>query len=233
MPDFTTNDALVLNTRPLGENTFIVTLFTSDHGRHLGVFKKKNPPQIGTLVQARWKARLADQMGTFYLEETKALAPLLMDDRPRLNVLTNLCALLDKVLPERQVFESLHADTLNFLNTLFQDDFYTNYVRFEVLLLEALGFALDMSSCAGGGDKNDLAYISPKTGRAISHEKGQPYHDKLLPLPRFLWQNAIATPTDLLDGLAITAYFLQNYLLGQMPSARTRLIQDIQRIIHG
>ena len=233
MPDFTTDNALVLNTRPLGENTFIITLFTAEHGRHLGVYKKKTSPEIGTLVHAHWKARLADQMGTFYLEEVKAYAPLLMDDRKRLNVLINLCATLDKVLPERQTYNTLHHQTLTLLQQLFLPDFYANYIKFEVMLLKSLGFALDMTECAGGGDKNNLAYISPKTGRAVSREKGKPYHNKLLPLPAFLWRNDPATPQDLLDGLALTSHFFHAQLLDEMPASRTRLIQDIQRMAHG
>ena len=232
MPEFTTNNAIVLNAKPLGEAAFIVSVFTSENGRHLGVLKKKHPPEIGTLCQATWKARLPEQLGTFYLEENKAYAPLLLDDMPRLNVLSNLCATLDKALPERQEYPELYDHTLDFLTTINQDNFYENYIRFEVALLSALGFALDMTECAGGGDKNDLAYISPKTGRAVSREKGQPYHDKLLKLPRFLWQESIATHDDLADGLALTGHFLYAHL-GTLPAARSRILQDILRRKNG
>ena len=232
MPEFISTDALVLNAKSLGEATFIISIFTSEHGRHMGVLKKKHPPEIGTLCQATWKARLSDQLGTFYLEETKSYAPLLLDDMPRLNVLSNLCAMLDKALPERQSYSELHSQTLDFLTTLSQEDFYENYVRFELMLLSSLGFALDMTECAGGGDKNDLAYISPKTGRAVSREKGHPYQDKLLKLPRFLWQNVTATPEDITDGLALTGHFLMAHL-GTLPTARTRILQDLLRRKNG
>ena len=228
MPEFTCTNAIVLSTKPLGENTYIISLFTPENGRYLGVLKKKHPPEIGTLCQVIWKARLSEQLGTFYLEEIKSYAPLLLDDMPRLNVLSNLCATLDKALPERQSYSELHAKTLAFLSTLNNTNFYAAYTHFEVDLLEALGFALDMSSCAGGGDKNDLAYISPKTGRAVSREKGKPYHDKLLKLPRFLWKKDIATIDDLADGLALTGHFLSNYL-GSLPITRTRILADLQR----
>ena len=232
MPEFTCSNALVLSTKPLGENAYILSLFTPNNGRYLGVLKKKHPPQIGTLCQAIWKARLAEQMGTFYLEETKAYAPLLLDDMPRLNVLSNLCATLDKALPERQIYTELHAKTLEFLKDLGQENFYMAYIRFELELLSALGFALDMSTCAGGGDRNDLAYISPKTGRAVSREKGRPYHDKLLKLPRFLWQESMANPDDLADGLALTGHFLYENL-GILPNARARILTDLQRRKNG
>lgn len=232
MPEFTCSNALVLSTKPLGENAYILSLFTPNNGRYLGVLKKKHPPQIGTLCQAIWKARLAEQMGTFYLEEAKAYAPLLLDDMPRLNVLSNLCATLDKALPERQIYAELHAKTLEFLKDLGQENFYMAYIRFELELLSALGFALDMSTCAGGGDRNDLAYISPKTGRAVSREKGRPYHDKLLKLPRFLWQESMANPDDLADGLALTGHFLYEHL-GILPNARARILTDLQRRKNG
>lgn len=232
MPEFTSSDAIILSTKPLGEAAFIVSVFTPENGRHLGVLKKKHPPEIGTLCQATWKARLAEQMGTFYLEETKAYAPLLLDDMPRLNILSNLCATLDKALPERQTYPELHTKTLAFLNDLNDDCFYAAYTHFEVDLLSALGFALDMSECAGGGDKNDLAYISPKTGRAVSREKGKPYHDRLLKLPRFLWQDVPASDTDILDGLALTGHFLLAHL-GTLPTTRNRVLNDILRRTNG
>ena len=232
MPEFTSLNAIVLSAKPLGEAAFVVSVFTSDNGRHLGVIKKKHPPEIGTLCQATWKARLAEQLGTFYLEETKSYAPLLLDDMPRLNVLSNLCATLDKTLPERQLYPELHAETLAFLNCLDQDNFYENYIRFEVELLSALGFALDMTECAGGGDKNDLAYISPKTGRAVSGEKGRPYQNKLLKLPRFLWKEATVDVDDMVDGLALTGHFLRAYL-GELPTTRARVLNDLQRRKNG
>jgi len=232
MPEFTCINALVLNAKPLGEASFILSLFTPENGRHLGVIKKKQPPEIGTLCHARWKARLSDQLGSFYLEETKAYAPLLLDDMPRLNVLSCLCALLDKTLPERQAYSNLHNKTLELLTKLMANDFWIQYIRFEVELLAALGLALDMTTCAGGGDKNDLGYISPKTGRAVSHAKGLPYHDKLLKLPKFLWQDVSASNEDLINGLALTGHFLSTYL-GNLPTARMRLLNDILKEKNG
>ena len=232
MPEFTVSNAIVLSSKPLGETAFIISVFTPEYGRYLGVLKKKKAPEIGTLCQATWKARLAEQLGSFYLEEIKSYAPLLLDDMPRLNVLANLCATLDHALPERQIYQELHAETLDFLSCLQQEDFYKDYVRFELSLLSALGFALDMTECAGGGDKNDLAYISPKTGRAVSREKGKPYHNQLLKLPRFLWQESAANLEDIVDGLNLTGYFLRAHL-GMLPSARTRILSDLQRRKNG
>ena len=232
MPEFTDENAIVLSSKPLGEAAYIVSLFTPNHGRHLGVIKKKHPPEIGTLCHVTWKARLSEQLGSFYVEEIKSYAPILLDDMPRLHILANLCATLDKVLPERQDYPELHKKTLEFLENLDQEPFYSNYIRFELDLLTAIGFALDMTTCAAGGDNHDLAYISPKTGRAVSREKGRPYHNQLLKLPRFLWQEATATNEDLKDGLTLTGHFLYKHL-GQLPYTRAHLFNDIDRRKNG
>ena len=226
MPEWTTDNAIVLSAKTLGENTYILSILTLEHGRHIGVIKKKHPPEIGTLIHAIWKARLAEQLGSFYIEETKAYAPLFLDDMPRLNTLTCICTLLDKTLPERQACTDLYQYILTLLPKLVADDFIKQYILFEVKLLASLGFALDTSRCAGGGDSNDLAYISPKTGRAVSREKGRPYHDKLLPLPKFIWQDCPASTQDLLDGFNLTTHFLTNCLPhGIIPSVRSYLMK--------
>ncbi len=224
MPEFKADNTLVLSTRSLGENKWIVSVLTSEYGRHVGVLSKKTPPEIGAFVSVRWQARLAEQMGRFYLEPAKAFSILFMDDKKRLACIGCLCALLDETLPERQSFPDLYQAVTAFLDTLENPDFLKNYVRLEVALLTALGFGLDTSECAGGGNADDLAYISPKTGRAVSREKGRPYHDKLLPLPRFLWQEAEATPDDIRAGLFLTGYFLERHAVRHtLPKIRERL----------
>lgn len=224
MPEFKTDNALILSARPLGERSYILSLLTADNGRHLGVLNKKKPPEIGTLVSVRWQARLAEQMGTFYLEETQMLSALYLDDAKRLAVISSLCALLDETLPERQAFPHLYTQVLSVLENLDSPDFLKNYALLEKELLAEIGFGLDLSGCAGGGDPADLAYISPKTGRAVSREKGLPYHSKLLPLPRFFWQDAAASSQDIQDALTLTGYFLaQHSRHQQLPKIRERL----------
>lgn len=224
MPEFTSENALVLSTRHLGENGWIVSVLTAEHGRYVGVLKKKKTPEIASFVCVRWQARLAEQMGRFYIEETRAFSVLFMDDKKRLACLSTLCALLDDTLAERQHYPDLYRDVIAFLNTLEQPDFLKNYVRFESSLLTALGFGLDTSCCAGGGDPHDLAYISPKTGRAVSREMGKPYHDKLLILPRFLWQESTPSSDEIKQGLALTGYFLKQYAVHKtLPKIREQL----------
>lgn len=224
MPDFKTDRALVLSARRLGERSFVISLFTKEQGRHLGVLQKKTPPQIGSYVEGRWQARLSEQLGTFYLEQSEAFSVLFLDDKKRLACLSTVCALLDIILPERQMYSDLFTQTESFLAHLSEDDFLIHYVRWEKELLEAIGFGLDCSCCAGGGLNNDLCYISPKTGRAVSREKGLPYKDRLLALPAFLWQETTATQEEIRQGLLITGYFLSTYaLIKSLPKTREQL----------
>ena len=221
MPEFKTEKAIVLGAKALGENAFVLSLLTRENGRHLGVIKRKNPPQIGDIVEARWNARLPEQIGTFYIESVHSTAASILDDYGRLNCLSCLCELLNTTLPERQNFQKLYDKVLLFLNDLFNEDYLKHYILLEVDLLSALGFALDLSTCAGGGNKNDLAYVSPKTGRAVSREKGLPYHKQLLPLPPFLWKDVQPDSTDLQMGLNLTGYFLrQHSIKGTLPQTR-------------
>lgn len=229
MPDFKTDRALVLSTRRLGERSCVVSLFTKEQGRYLGVLQKKTPPQIGSYVEGRWQARLSEQLGTYYLEQGQAFSVLFLDDKVRLACLSTLCALLDAILPERQSYPDFFEQTEDFLSHLEQDDFLMHYVRWEKTLLEAIGFGLDCSCCAGGGDSTDLCYLSPKTGRAVSREKGLPYKDKLLSLPAFLWQETTAAQEDVKKGLILTGYFLSTHaLLKSLPKTRDQLFQKIK-----
>ena len=150
-----------------------------------------------------------------------------MDDWGRLSCLRSICDLLNNCLPERQKYERIYYIVFNLINNL-NDEFYVkDYIIFERDLLAELGFGLDLSRCAGGGDKDHLAYVSPKTGCAVSFEKGLPYRDKLLPLPRFFWQEANADENDLKNGLKLTGYFLQkNVLNGPLPDGRNYLLKN-------
>ncbi len=226
MAGFKTEKALLLHVRSLGERSWLLSLFTAEKGHSSGVYKSKNAPDIASFVDARWQARLEEQTGTFYVDNIQAFSVDFLDDKMRLAILSAVCELLHRLLPERQPSEILFEETMALLNKLSDEDFLLNYLRWEVSLLSAIGFGLDFSGCAGGGNSQDLAYVSPKTGRAVSREKGLPYHEKLLILPRFLWKKEeTATYEDLLKGFILTTHFLTTHAgLNQLPTARERLI---------
>ncbi|MBE6446350.1 MAG: DNA repair protein RecO [Alphaproteobacteria bacterium] len=229
MPEQKYANAIVLGSKKLGEKSFVVSLFTKESGRYLGVYKGKSSPQPADIVNARWQARLSEQLGTFYLENLKSTSGFYMDDWPRLCCIRCICELLNKTLPERQIYSNLYDEVFILINNLNNEDYVKHYILFELNLLQELGFGLDFSDCAGGGDKNNLAFVSPKTGRSVSYEKGLPYRDKLLSLPKFLWQKSGESPNiiDLKNALNLTGYFLQkNVLNASLPDGRNYLLKN-------
>ena len=212
MLKFVFENALILDYKPLGEHQFAVHFFTKEQGRFVGVLKKKTPPLAGTLAHVSWQARLPEQMGMIILEPAQSFTALYVHDKKRLACVSCVCAFLRSFLPERQSFSELYQKTLSFLDSLSQEDFLTQYVFWELYLLSAVGFGLDLTRCAGGGDNNDLAYVSPNTSRAVCREKGAPYCDKLLILPAFLWKKTESPDAlALQQALRLTGFFFEKH----------------------
>ncbi|MBV5264160.1 DNA repair protein RecO [Pinisolibacter aquiterrae] len=218
---------VVLGTRRLGEADALVELMTRDHGRHLGAVKGGRSKsrvamlQIGNRLDVVWRARLDEHMGSYVVEPADARAAALMADPLALNGIQTLAAHL-RLLPERDPHPDLFAD-LELLLDRFDHPRLVGelMVRFELAVIEALGFGLDLSECAltgEGADTADLAWVSPKTGRAAGRAAGAPWADRLLPLPRFLaaveapagW-GRVATP-ELRAGLDLTRHFFQRHV---------------------
>ncbi len=230
-----TDEAIILSVRPHGETAAVVEMFTRQHGRHLslvhgGRSRLKRPVlQIGNHVEATWKARLSEHLGHASLELRRGYAASAMEDAKALAGLTALCT-LSRLLPERDPHPNLYEVTLFLLS--FLDDLSVwpaLYVRWELALLEELGFGLDLTECAATGVNDQLIYVSPKSGRAVSESAGEEYKDKLLKLPAFLTKTRQAgvTSVDIKDGLALTGFFLNSRVYAPhdntMPDARVRL----------
>ncbi len=235
------DEALVLSVRPHGETAAIAEVFSRDHGRYLGLVhggrsRKLRPVlQIGNQVDATWRARLADQLGHLTLSPRRAFAARVMEEPATLAMLTSMAA-LTRVLPERDPHANLYEISMFVLG--FIDDpsvWPALYVRWEAVLLDELGYGLDLSSCAATGDTHHLHYVSPKSGRAVSRDAGEAYRDKLMRLPAFLRPGRAGAPAlgDVLDGLALTGFFLERQIwqprAQTMPEARARLRQLLQR----
>jgi DNA repair protein RecO (recombination protein O) len=235
------DEGVVLAVRPHGETGAVLELFTRAHGRHLGLVyggrsRKLRPIlQTGNHVDATWKARLADHLGHFAVEFRKGFAAGIMDDAAALAGLTSIAA-LTRLLPERDPHPNLYEVTLFVLGFLDERAMWPALVvRWELALLEELGFGLDLASCAATGKTADLVYVSPKSGRAVSAEAGEPYKDRLLALPAFLRARATGAVTDedLHAGFALTGHFLDTRVLRprdmQLPDARARLLSYLGR----
>lgn len=234
-----TDDGIVLAARKHGETSAIVTLLTRGHGRHLGLVRggagrrARGVLQPGNRVHARWRARLGEHLGAFTCELTHAVAASLLKDRLRLAGLSAACAIAEATLPEREPHPKVYDDLAGLLAALPDADWPSAYVRWELALLADLGFGLDLSACAATGRNDQLAYVSPKSGRAVSLAAGEPYRQKLLELPAFvLSPGAVGGPEDIARGLKLTGYFLERnvfrHLDKGLPPARQRLAQRLR-----
>jgi DNA repair protein RecO (recombination protein O) len=236
---------IVLSSRRHGENAAIVTLLTESHGRHAGLVRGgtgrrlRGVLQTGNEVAASWRARLPEHLGSYNIELGRARAAVLMAHGDRLAALTAAAAIVEAVLPEREPHQPVYQGLLSFLDGLEHNEtliWAAVYVRFELGLLAELGFGLDLSRCAATGTSDDLVYVSPRTGRAVSAVAGAPYKDRLLQLPKFLLgsQSGGVSGRDLRDGLALTGFFLEQWVFAphgrREPKARTRLVDRISRL---
>lgn len=234
-----TEEAFVLSARSHGDTGVVVELLTEAHGRHAayvagGASRKMKPfLQPGARVIADYRARTSDHLGSARLEPVGEGPSALFEDSMALTGLAAAAAVAQGALPERDphpgaflAFEALMAAFA------LPEVWPAIFVRFEAGLLEDLGFGLDLSRCAVTGTMDDLVWVSPRTGRAVSRAAGAPYADKLLVLPPFmLGAQAGLGPGDVGAGLALTGHFLEQFLFHPqnrpIPSARVWMIDKL------
>jgi DNA repair protein RecO (recombination protein O) len=231
--------AVVLESRPHGEAGAIVTLLTEAHGRHAGLAKggasrAQAPIWLpGNLVEVKWVARLADQLGALSGEMVHPAAALAMEDPLALAVLRSATALAAAALPEREphprVFHGLVAVIARLADS--PAAALPELVRWEAELLADLGYGLDLARCAVTGTREALDFVSPRTGRAISAGAAGEWRDRLLPLPAFLLGQGPSGAVDWLAGLRLTGHFLTRDVFGTqhqgMPAAREVLVERV------
>jgi len=231
------DQGILLSSRRHGESAAIIEVFTPDHGRHAGVVRggasRRLAPvlQPGAQLDVTWRARLEDHIGTFTVEPLRSRA-WAMGDRMALSGLGAVMALLMFCLPERERHEGLYRRTEALLDLLGQGDVWPlAYLQWEMALLDDLGFGLDLSGCAVMGARaNDLSYISPRTGRAVSRKGAGEWADRLLPLPPCLLGEGPAPDVEIAEGLQVTGHFLNTRVAPELgnkplPDARERFVQ--------
>lgn len=227
-------EGTVIAARRHGENAVIIEVLTAGQGRHGGLVpggasrKRAAMLQPGSRLQLRWRARSEDQLGTFAAEPVRARAAILSDPLG-LAGLNAICALLLFALPERDPHPRLAAETEALLDAIEAgEDWATRYLHWEMLLLEEMGFGLDLGHCAVTGSSEGLAYVSPRTGRVVSRAGAGEWADRLLPLPALLGGAGDNRGQGLAEGLAITGHFLRRIaaeMAGRpLPAARDRLL---------
>jgi DNA repair protein RecO (recombination protein O) len=233
------DEGILLSMRPHGETSAIIEVMTAAHGRHAGVVrggasrKMAATLQPGTGLTLEWRARLDDHIGTFTVEPLKSRAHLLAD-RLALAGLLSVCSLLHEALPEREPHPELWQRTLGLMDVLGQEGWTAAYVRWELCLLEEIGFGLDISACAVTGATEGLAYVSPKSGRAVTAKGAGGWADRLIPLPDGLDGEGPLSPSAVLMALNLTGFFLDRELRPvlherPLPEARSRLVDLLGR----
>ena len=235
--------AIITSVQKYGENNGIATLLTYQHGifkgmvRNISSKKQRGIYQIGNHVEAQWRGRLSEHLGSFSCELNQSNASFTMHDTKRLAALSSICALFDKTLHEREPQPGLFSHLETFLEHLKDDNLWeVYYVFLELELLNKLGFGLDLDKCAATGISDNLIYVSPRSGCAVSAEAGEPYKNKLLKLPFFLKnsQNCNINDIEINNGLALCGYFINKYIFEphnhKMPIARLRFA-DIMKAL--
>lgn len=238
-------EGILLSVRPHGEGAAVLSLMTRGHGRHHGLAKGATSRSAGGRYQpgnrllVTWRGRLSEHLGHFTCELVDCPMARLLEDALRLAGLTAALAVTETALPEREPHVAVHDGLEGLIHRLASGDpgWLVHYARWELALLAELGYGLDLANCAVTGERDGLAYVSPKTGRAVSAEGAGQWRERLLPLPTFLLRADAAEPgpAAIGDALALTGYFLERHVFPTRtgrpgaPPARERLVQRLAR----
>jgi DNA repair protein RecO (recombination protein O) len=238
-----TDEGIVLGVKRHGEASAIVELMTREHGRHLGLVRGGGGSRLrpvlqpGNTVNAVWRARLDEHLGSYTVEALRARASIVLGASHAVYGITHLAA-LTRLLPERDPHPAVYARLDEILDHLHDAEWAGAMVaRFELAMLTELGFGLDLAQCAATGETTNLAYVSPKSGRAVSRAAGEPWRDKLMQLPRFLVDDGGEKPSarDIANGFEITGFFLARHIFEPrglaLPDARRQFIAAILRFL--
>lgn len=230
------DQGILLGVRRHGETSAILEVFTQAHGRHVGVMRGATSRKIAPILQPgaqldlTWRARLDDHIGSYTVEPVRSRSAMALATPLSLSGLNAVAALLMFLLPERQAHLSLYHRTEALLDILDEVAIWPlAYLKWEMALLEELGYGLDLRKCAVTGTYDGLAYVSPRTGRAVSREGAGDWANRLLPLPLCMLGQGGASDAEIADGLKTTGYFLGQKLAPELahrplPEARQRFV---------
>jgi len=231
------DEGIVLARRRYQETALWVSCFTFEHGRHPGWVpggassRQRASFEPGNRVELRWQARLAEHLGRFTAEPVEMFPAKLLDDNARLAAMQSALALVESGLAEREAHPTLYAALVTLLRTLAAGgDWRGTYLRFELVFLAEAGFALALERCAVSGREEGLAFVSPRTGRAVAKGAAPDYEDRLLPLPTALVTGTEPDAEGFAQGLRLTGHFIERQLYHMIdrpaPAARERLARQ-------
>ncbi len=217
------DEGLILGVRKHGETSAIIEVMTKAHGRHMGLVRGGRSSRMrpilqpGNSITVEWRARLEEHLGTFQVEAGELRAASLMVASSGIYGIQMLASHL-RLLPERDPHPQLYNAALVLLDNFEHSEIAASLmVRFELAMLEELGFGLELDRCASTGQTNQLSYVSPKSGRAVSKDAGLPYSDKMLTLPGFLNRHeqdwaTVPQSNQIEAGFKLTGFFLERHI---------------------
>ncbi|MBS0236648.1 MAG: DNA repair protein RecO [Proteobacteria bacterium] len=242
------DNGIIISIRKFGERSRIVSCLLQSQGIQNGIIRASNKKysdglQPGNMVYARWQARISEHLGQYTTLEVTHSIVAVHHNRIALYVLNAVISLLKELLMPHDPAPELYQAMKRLLHVLDEDiaRILQQYVAFELDLLQHLGRPLELGICAATGSVDDLEFVSPKSGRAVSKSAGSPYSDRLLRLPTFMRtvsadalakEQVLPNIQEIIDGLTLTKYFLQRYLLEhygkKIPEARNILISKLE-----
>ncbi|MDG1436757.1 MAG: DNA repair protein RecO [Rickettsiaceae bacterium] len=226
------DQGIIISKKPLKERSSIITVFTEEHGIYSGVlnqYNKKTGDNLveGNLIDFFWSARLHEHIGSVKAELIKSYNSHIIMDKTKLYAFNSIVSLLKMSFCEREEHNNLFPILMHFVESFKHSFSFEKYINLELEILAESGYKLQLDHCAVTNSSDDLYYVSPKSGRAVSKKAGDSYADKLLKLPSFLLSDARANKQEAHYALRLTSYFLERYIFinNPPPGARKNFIE--------
>ena len=230
------SNGLILNFSKFNEKSYILEIFTEDHGKHKGIIRglhSKNKRSIiepGNEVFATWSGRLETHLGNYNVEPIKLWSSHILQFKDKLSAISSICSLISLTMAERQPNPLIYFSSKKLIEIVAstKDDWIREYVFWEMQLLSEIGYGLDLERCAVTSKSSDLVYVSPSSGRAVTNEGAGDFKNKLLPLPKFMTDfKANYDNDDIYNALNLTEFFFKKrfFLPNNLnfPQSRNRL----------
>jgi DNA repair protein RecO (recombination protein O) len=216
------DEGIIVSKQKFSENSLIVAVFSSEHGLQKGLLKSgltlknKATLEVGNIVKFQKNARLENNLGSIKIELQQTFLADVINNPLKVNLFSNICHMLDEFLVEKHTYNSLYNFSKLLLEVIANSDikeiYLKNYVKWEMHLLKEIGYGLDLSKCVVSNKEEDLYYLSPKTGKAVSKDVGEQYADNLFIIPPFLLEkNEDTNMVDILQAISITTHFFNKF----------------------
>ena len=230
------SNGLILNFSKYNEKSYILEIFTEEHGKHKGIIRglhsknKRSVIEPGNEVFATWSGRLETHLGNYNVEPIKLWSSHILQFKDKLSAISSICSLISLTMAERQPNPLIYFSSKKLIEIVAstRDDWIREYVSWEMQLLSEIGYGLDLERCAVTSKSSDLVYVSPSSGRAVTNEGAGDFKNKLLPLPKFMTDfKANYDNDDIYNALNLTEFFFKKrfFLPNNLnfPQSRNRL----------